>query len=262
MKKVLGKKQRIDNQSWLDVVEHIEDYVSKKELDLRIKETVKAIKEMTRGKKAAYGWSGGKDSLVLQMLCQKAGIKECLLTVTNLEYPEFMKWIEANSPEGLTVINTGQDLKWLSEHEVMLFPQESQTAARWFHMVQHRGQDRYYKEHKLDMMIVGRRRADGNYVGKSGNIYTTAKGITRYSPLADWSHEEVLAVIHYYDIDLPPIYSWQNGFVCGTHPWPARQWTGGIQEGWEEIYEIDPSLVKEASKYIESAKQFLKQRKR
>ena len=260
MKKVLGKKQRISNESWLEAMEHIEEYVSRKELDKRVEKTVKEVRKMTKGKKAAFGWSGGKDSLALQKICEKAGITDCLLTVTDLEYPAFMDWVEENSPEGLTVINTGQNLEWLAKHEKMLFPQDSQTASRWFHIVQHRGQDRYYKDNGLDMMIVGRRRADGNYVGKGGNAYTTTRGITRYSPLADWSHEEVLAMIHYCEIDLPPIYGWHNGYTCGTHPWPARQWTGSMENGWKEIYEIDREIVEKASDYIVSAKEFLSER--
>jgi hypothetical protein len=56
---------------------------------------------------------------------------------------------------------------------------------------------------------------------------------------------------------LPPIYDWKNGYLCGTHPWPARQWTGSISNGWREIYEIDPSIVEKASETIVSAKQFL-----
>ena len=43
-----------------------------------------------------------------------------------------------------------------------------------------------------------------NYVGKD-NIYTNSAGITRYSPLAEWRHEDILAYIHYYDVKLPPI---------------------------------------------------------
>lgn len=81
----------------------------------------------------------------------------------------------------------------------------------------------------------------------------------KYScPLADWSHEEVLAYIHYYNLVMPPIYDWKNGYLCGTHPWAARQWTGSIENGWKEVYEIEPDIVKEAAKKIPSAKEFLK----
>ena len=100
--------------------------------------------------------------------------------------------------------------------------------------------------------------ADGNYVGKGDNIYTNSQGVTRYSPLSDWTHEQVLAYIHYYNLAMPPIYDWKNGYLCGTHPWPARQWTGSTENAWSEIYEIDSSIVNEAAEYFESAKAFLK----
>ena len=107
-------------------------------------------------------------------------------------------------------------------------------------------------------MLLGRRKADGNYVGKGDNIYTNGQGITRYSPLSDWSHEQILAFIHYYNVALPPFYEWKNGYYCGTHPWAARQRTCSIENGWKEVYQIDSSIVIEAAEYIQSAKDFLK----
>lgn len=257
MNNILGRKQRIKNSEWLNAMENIESLVSKKDLESLVKKTVADIKRKTKGKKAAFAWSAGKDSLVLSQICHMAGINACVLVVCNLEYPAFLKWVEANKPPELEIINTGQDLRWLSNHPHMLFPQDSKTAAQWFHIVQHRGQARYYKDHELDVLLLGRRRADGNYVGKGENIYTNGQGVTRYSPLSEWSHEQVLAFIHYYNVALPPIYEWKNGYLCGTHPWAARQWTGSVENGWKEVYEIDRSVVKEAAEHIPSAKAFL-----
>ena len=62
---MLGRKQNISNAQWLDAVKDIENIISKKELDKRIKSTVADIKKKTKGKKCAFAWSGGKDSLVL-----------------------------------------------------------------------------------------------------------------------------------------------------------------------------------------------------
>ena len=39
---------------------------------------------------------------------------------------------------------------------------------------------------------------------------------TRFSPIRHWTHEDVLAVAHYYDAPLPPFYDWPNGFIVGT----------------------------------------------
>lgn len=257
MNKVLGKKQSIRNTDWLEAIKNIESVVKKKDLDKRIRETIKEIKQETSGKRAAYAWSGGKDSIVLGAICEMAGIKDCVLVVCDLEYKDFMEWVERNKPEKLVIENTGQNLEWLAAHPNMLFPQDSKTAAQWFHIVQHRGQARYYKANNLDILLLGRRRADGNYVGKGSNIYTNGQGITRYSPLSDWSHEEILAFIHYYNAEIPPIYAWNNGYLCGTHPWAARQWTGSVENGWKEVYEIDSNIVMEAASLIPSAKKFL-----
>lgn len=92
---------------------------------------------------------------------------------------------------------------------------------------------------------------------KGSNIYTDGKGVTRYSPLSDWSHEAILAFIHYHKVPVPPIYEWQNGYSCGTHPWPARQWTGSVENGWKEVFEIDGRIVIDAAKTIPSAREFL-----
>lgn len=128
----------------------------------------------------------------------------CMIGICNLEYPAFMKWILENMPEKCEVINVGIDIDWLSKHQDMLFPRDSSKAGRWFSIVQHTAQRQYFKKHNKDIMILGRRKADGNYVRAMGtNIYTDSKGVTRYSPLSDWTHEDILAYIHYNKLPLP-----------------------------------------------------------
>lgn len=257
MNSVLGRKQRIKNSDWLEAIRNIENIVPKSTLDRLVDDTIADVKEKTKGKKAAFAWSGGKDSLVLEKICYMADIRECVLVICDLEYPAFLQWVTDHMPHDLEVINTGQNMEWLAAHQQMLFPQDSKTASQWFHMVQHRGQAKYYKENGIDVLLLGRRRADGNYVGKKSNIYTNSQGITRYSPLSEWSHEEILAFIHYYKLDLPPFYEWEKGYYCGTHPWAARQWTGSVENGWREVYNIDKTIVENAAEYIGSAKTFL-----
>ncbi len=250
----LGRKQSIKNDAWLEAMAHIEETVSRKDLDEMVGRTVEDIRAKAAGRSAAYAWSAGKDSIALGKLCQMAGVTASMIGVCNLEYPAFAAWIEANKPEGCEVINTGQDMAWLVKHPEMLFPQDSKAAARWFSIVQHRAQMQYFRDHNLDLIILGRRRADGNFVGRGTNIYTDGKGVTRYSPLADWPHEYVLALIHYYDLPLPPIYGWPNGYLCGTHPWPARQWTGSEENGWREVCAIDKSIVTAAAEHFPGAR--------
>lgn len=254
---MLGRKQNIKNEEWLAAVASIEETVSQQEIDELTAATINEIQKRIGENKAAYAWSGGKDSIVLGHICEQAGVSASLIGVCNLEYPAFMRWIEDNKPDCCEVINTGQDLEWLATHQWMLFPENSGVAARWFAIVQHAAQRKYFQEHEVNILLLGRRKADGNFVGRGDNIYTDGKGVTRYSPLADWRHEDILAYIHYHRLPLPPIYGWQNGYKCGTHPWPARQWTKG--NGWAEAYAIDPSIVEEAAEHIPAAADYLKE---
>lgn len=48
----LGKKQRTSNEAWLEALENIEKSVPKKVLDKKVGQTLKDIKEKTKGKKA------------------------------------------------------------------------------------------------------------------------------------------------------------------------------------------------------------------
>lgn len=259
MKRILGRKQSTDNVRWIEAVAHIEELVTKDELDNAVATACEDIKQMTAGKKVAYAWSGGKDSLVLADICENIGIKDCVFAHTNLEYPDFLSWCMEHKPESCEVINTGQDLEWLAKHPNMLFPDNSTLISHWFEIVQRAGIKRYFRKHELDIIIVGHRKADGNYVGKGTNIFTNGAGITRYSPLADWPHELLLAYIHYNNIPLPPIYKWKDGYRCGTHPWPSRMGMKSVEEGWRDVCEIDRSIVEEAAKIIESAAHFLKE---
>lgn len=256
----LGSKQTSSNQDWLDTIATIEQIVPLSALKKCTKETLKRIKNTTKDKKCAYAWSAGKDSIVLGHLCEQVGITDSMIAVCNLEYPAFMAWIEANKPKNCLVMNSGQDLAWLKKHPQMLFPRSSAITGRWFAIVQHKLQADYFNAQGLDILLLGRRHADGNYTGKDG-IYTNAKGITRFSPLYDWPHEYILAYIHYNKLPLPPIYNWKDGFVRGTHPWPARTGTTSEGQGWQEVYDIDPSIVEQAAAYMPGAAFFLKERR-
>ena len=109
MDSVLGRKQRIKNSDWIETFDKIEQLITKEELDPLVNKTIQDIKAKTKGKQAAYAWSGGKDSLVLGEICRRAGISSCVLVISNLEYKAFTQWVEDNKPPELTIINTGHD---------------------------------------------------------------------------------------------------------------------------------------------------------
>lgn len=252
---MLGKKKTVKNQEWVEMHKIAGTLLSREHMKRLEHDTIEEILKTTNGLKSAYAWSGGKDSLPLSKICEKAGINKSVLGICNLEYEIFMDWIQKNKPEGLTIVNTKQDLEWLARNPHMLFPETSADHMKWYSIVQHRAQREYFHKENLGILILGRRKKDGNFVGK--NNMSESKGVLRYSPLSEWTHEEVSAYIQQENLAMPPIYDWDNGFVQGTHPWPARQRNISIKNTWSEIYTIDKRIVLQASKVIESAKKYL-----
>ena len=224
----------------------------------KVKIAKKRINDYCLNKKTAFAWSGGKDSIGLEICCEEAGISDCVMAISDLEYPEFLQWVTVNMPDGLTVINSEVDIEYIKKHPEMLFPQNAKDASRWFKSVQHKVQNIYFKENNLDVIILGRRLEDGNFIGRNQEYWYTSKGVTRLSPIYDWTHIDIFCAIHHYKKNEPPFYRWNRGYRCGTHSWAARQWCKDVNDGWRETYEIDRSIVHFASKHFNSAKEFLR----
>ena len=117
---MIPKKQRTTETDWTSAIRNIERDVSKPQIDALIDKTINNILNKTKGLKTAYSWSGGKDSIALAKVCEMAGINNSVFVCCDLEYTEFMKWVEANKPKNCEVINTHQDLSWLAKHQEML----------------------------------------------------------------------------------------------------------------------------------------------
>ncbi|MFE7965391.1 phosphoadenosine phosphosulfate reductase family protein [Streptomyces cellulosae] len=254
----LARKQGLaDSATWLAARRTARQTWPDHALDMLIDRTVTQIRATCAGKRAGYAWSGGKDSIALDWLCRQAGIDECVLGISNLEFPAFLTWVTDNMPPGLTVINTGLSLAWLRERPHMLFPQ-GVNGSKWFPLINHKAQEQFFKQQRLDVLLLGRRHADGNYTGPKGSVlYTNAKGITRYSPIAHWSHEAVFALIERENLPMPPCYDWPRGYQVGTGAWPARQWTHNVDHGFEEVWQIDPDVVRHAATELPQAADWL-----
>jgi 3'-phosphoadenosine 5'-phosphosulfate sulfotransferase (PAPS reductase)/FAD synthetase len=253
---MIGRKQWTREEEWWSALDEIWSRVRREELDRAVEWAIEGILVESRGKRVAFAWSGGKDSLVLEGLCRAAGVTACVMGICELEYPAFLGWVTDHMPRELEIRNVGYDLTWLSQHEDWLFPQTGRAASRWFQAIQHRVQRDYIRTYGIDVLITGRRRWDGNFVGKGGR-YRGRDGVLRYSPMADWSHEWVLAYLVEEGIELPPIYRWPKGFRVGTGPWAARQWTGSVEQGWAEVYAIDRTIVEGAAEVMASARRWL-----
>lgn len=195
-------------------------------------------------------WSGGKDSQALRYVAEAAGIESSVLVISEVEWPAFLQWATDNMPWNLTIIQRPIGLDYLKTRPEMVFP-DGKNAARWFSTIQHRGQRQYMKSRKADSecLIMGRRRKDGNFISRDdNNFYYDRQGeFWRASPICDWSHEDVLAVLGAYNLPIPPCYEWPRGFRVGTGSWPARQWCETKEFGWDEVFSIDASVVVNAA---------------
>jgi 3'-phosphoadenosine 5'-phosphosulfate sulfotransferase (PAPS reductase)/FAD synthetase len=258
MKKVLKTKlaKGNSNEQWETVYNHIFDYISEKEIQDFSKETLKEIKSTTKGKKVAFGWSAGKDSVVLASLCHLAGIERSVMALSQLEFPVFERWAEEHRPPNCEFRYTKHDLEWLSKHQNRLFPESASGDNIWFQEIQRNTTKKYYAENELDMILLGRRTADGNHI--PSKVHEKKDGQVTYCPIRDWSHELLLGYIVYNKLPMPPIYDWEDGWIYGTHTWAVRRMRPpSIMKSWESVYKIDKNIVIEASDYIESAKEFL-----
>lgn len=258
MKQVLGRKQTSKNDDWIYAWEHIEELISLAEVKSYADASLKEILRTVAGKNVAYAYSGGKDSIVLADLCEKAGISTGYFAYCDLDYPAFVAWVREHKPTGVQMMHTGYGLDWLYHHQRLIFA-EGQLGQRW-HQISQRGPfTKMFFDNHLDMLIVGHRTIDGNFCGPDGFIRKQT-GEVRYSPLRNWPHEALLGYIHYNSLPLPPIYQWKDGFVQGTHAWPEREFcSDDIMKGYREVYEIDPSIVMKAAEKLPSARHFLEE---
>lgn len=260
MKQILGRKQVSKNSDWIYAMEHIEDLISRQEVDAFADKAIDRIRKEVAGKTAAYAWSAGKDSIVLGKLCEAAGVKNCFFGHCNLEFPVYLSWALEHLPAGCEVINTGIDLDWLAKHPDLMFVDDAASLNKWYGMLQRETFTTYFERHHADLLIVGHRVMDGNTCGNNGFIRKKS-GETRFAAIYDWPHEAVLGFLHYHGLSLPPTYQWDEGWVYGPTPWPIWGRPDTHMAGMELIYSLDPSIVENAVEKIPAARAFLEGRR-
>jgi 3'-phosphoadenosine 5'-phosphosulfate sulfotransferase (PAPS reductase)/FAD synthetase len=238
--------------------DHIEELVSKLTIERMVAQAIEEVKRTVKGSSAAYGWSGGSDSQALRLVCELAGVNECVSVITNLEFTNVRRWLKERRPEECEFVNTGQDLTWLARHIKMLFPADSQISSRWYRIVQHEGQEQYARGNGVRIMILGRLRKEHNYCGDRNGLYK-ARGLLRYSPLRDWETKHTIACCHYFGMGKSPCYDTPRGWYIGTGAWAMRPSSGDAMRDWREVYEVEPEIVRKAAAtgYFRSAEIFL-----
>lgn len=260
---MLGKKSTITSEQWKEAYENAEKYVSKEEIDLLIKKTITRLKAviLKKGyKRIGYGWSGGKDSLVAYKILELAGIKTCsgVFVAFPTMFPSMLKWYEEKAPKNCVIRYVNKPtLKDINDNIELLFPIENNryNAPLW------NAQNQWKEEFDIDVMITGRRTIDENSCGSREKDYVVSnKHGDSFNIIADWSHEELLAFIKYYNIELPESYFYGKQWRFDTHGWTERYRISEypFTENFDEIFEIDKNILFDARKELKLADDYLK----
>ena len=255
----MKRRHRVTQEEWIYVWDNYEKLVDKPALMKKAKKTVDKIVDVCKGKKVAYAWSGGKDSVVLALLCEQAGIHDGMGAYSDLFFKSTIKHLFLTKPNGVELIHTGHNMDWLFQNQKYLF---MDNMFAWYKMTHLKAQEEYYNRNKLDFLIKGKRTQDDNVV-KSDLIYTSKRGYSEFNPINDWTHEEVIAYMRYNGKTLSPFYFTKHGFHYGDCDWASMNVTeeiGDINGMWEYIESIDRSVVLEAAKGIDSAREYLRQK--
>ncbi len=245
---MIPKKQRSSQSDWTGALAKSYESPDVARANRLVEQGVEIIKELRRTfGHVTLAWSGGKDSQALRYVAEQADVDDAVLVISELEFPAFLTWATDHMPWGLSIEQRPLGLEWLQKNPQMLFPNTA-NASKWFKINQQDGQRIFMRRTGSPCLIMGRRYADGNYISRTGDIkYRDRAGWWRASPIARWSHEDVLCVLGAFQVPLPPCYWWPRGFRVGTGPWPQRQWCATPEQGWNETWQIDPNVVRNAA---------------
>ena len=264
----LGRKQASKNSDWIEAWEKCTDIISKEHIQQITNQAIQRIRaviELNHFERIGYAWSGGKDSIVLYDILEKSGIERVggILALYEHEFPEFVEWIYKHKPSDLSIVKTNAFTDdFLNAHPEYLFPMETKykdayLPPRW------KVQNNFISKHGIDCMILGRRLADGNNCGRREHGYiSTSKTGCKFNPIAEWTHEEVLAYIRHNNLPLPPTYFYENGFQAGTQVWTEkRRINGHFFETFDLLMSIDPRIIEQSKGRLKLVDEYLEYKK-
>lgn len=201
-----------------------------------------------------FAWSGGKDSIALDVVMERAGVERGLMGWCDLELPVFARWVAEHKPEGVELItNPRLTEEFLIDNPHFVFPPLHADVHRMVHLHFRTPVLSAYQERGGGVLFRGHRLQDMNRNNLSGY------GVRYFNPIFDWAHEEVMAAIRYGGRSLPPCYSWPRGWYDGPACWNERT-VPDSETGWRETYDIEPSIVLRMAPHFPGAQRELNRR--
>lgn len=232
---MLKRKKQNTQLEWAEAYGNIVEYMKTPEGQKDAEELIqKAIDRIPKGK-CIYGWSGGKDALALQVICEAAGINDCVLGTIGWrwEYPIFTEYVMNYAPKGLEIINFDVTPEFLNKHPHLVLPANSKDNYYWYRNCNQKAYVSYADGIGAEYILLGLRTQDGNKChGRRDK--------RQISPMHDFTHEDIFKIMLYGGKELPPIYYLPDGFNQGTHAWVMRH--GGDKE-LETLWLIDERIL-------------------
>lgn len=160
-KSKLRDKTHAHSSEWAYAFEHIEDFISRQEVVDRFQQTVEFTAKTIRGHKCGFGWSGGKESVVLEDIMQRLGIKTCCIGFNScLSYPSFVRYVYSHMPQGCEVFDFAERINWktMQEKGMEAFSDDLREYSHWINISDRTAYPEFCKRNGIDMFIVGRRK--------------------------------------------------------------------------------------------------------
>lgn len=194
-------------------------YVDVHKLEAKIEERVQVVQDYVNkyGDDLWFAWSMGKDSQALRLICDRAGVKNSYVLITDYEYPQVYDYVKREKPDNLLEFKLDYiDDEYILKHN-LIFPRMSVPAerSRYLYHVLQKGHRLFAKTHKPKGVIFGRRTSENRF--SKGPYYFNRDGYEAINPIYDFTDLEVLYIMVTYGYNFHPVYSFDMGFTLGTH---------------------------------------------
>ena len=212
---------------------------------------------MEKSERPILSYSGGKDSLVVALLIQEAGLSDYVQANVCDSSFYFTKQLEdikqmAQDLRVTVEYPDSLDTDWLLRHPKVLFSPSSDVRG-WFFTVRHQKTVAdFAKRHNNDAILFGRRKQENTvnsplYYVKGGKFWSC-------HPVREWLHGDIWEYLKDRDVPEPWMYSTpfkRNAPYVSARPKDVDYWmeSRGAQssddyrsKAWDLVISMDPKL--------------------
>lgn len=170
--------------------------ISKIDVDVLLMNTVSFIKSQIKvSNNPVISYSAGKDGVVLDFIINSVmntKMKKFTVISKGLEY-DFM----SDFTKDCDIIYTDFNIDNTFNDDNFLKTNILGSGFAYYN----KKQDKYIRDNDVDMCFYGRRTADSNTVRSKS--YKRKDGLIVVNPLKDWTNDELISFIRYYNVKLP-----------------------------------------------------------